>query len=74
MPKNNSLWAVIEELRAEIEQVESYYKNALDKAELSIQEVEVRNAKQRQIIEDQKSFMSDFTEGRRQHEREQEIE
>ena len=28
MPRNNSLWAVIEELRAELKQVEGYYEEA----------------------------------------------
>ena len=28
MPRNNSLWAVIEELRAELKQVEGYYEGA----------------------------------------------
>jgi len=28
MPRNNSLWVVIEELRAELKQVEGYYEEA----------------------------------------------
>jgi hypothetical protein len=48
MPRNNSLWAVIEELRAEIEQIETHYENAC----ANLQEVEVELAKKQQIIED----------------------
>ncbi len=80
MPRNNSLWAVIEELRAEIEQIETHYENAMQ----SLQELDVENAKQKQIIEEQKSSMDMFMSGaerdnredkaeeRRQHEKEQE--
>ena len=41
MPKNNSLWDVIEELRAELKQVESYYEQAC----LNIGKLENENAK-----------------------------
>jgi len=83
MPRNNSLWAVIEELRAEIEQIETHYENAMQ----SLQELDVENAKQKQIIEEQ-GFISDTynhfsdtynhyertrAEERRQHEKEQNI-
>ena len=80
MPRNNSLWAVIEELRAEIEQIETHYENAMQ----SLQELDVENAKQKQIIEEQKSSMDMFMSGaergnredkaeeRRQHEKKQE--
>jgi iron only hydrogenase large subunit-like protein len=59
MPRNNSLWAVIEELRAEIEQIETHYENAC----ANLQEVEVELAKKQQIIEDQKNSMDMFMSG-----------
>jgi len=76
MLSNNSLWAVIEQLRAEMEQIETRYENAMQ----SLQEVEIENAKQKQIIEEQ-GFISDTynhyertrAEERRQHEKEQNI-
>ena len=41
MPRNNSLWDVIEELRAELKQVEGYYEEAC----LNLQKLENENAK-----------------------------
>jgi len=80
MLSNNSLWAVIEQLRAEMEQIETRYENAMQ----SLQEVEIENAKQKQIIEDhlqgakynksrnERDNREDKAEERRQHEKEQE--
>jgi len=66
MPRNNSLWAVIEELRAEIEQIETHYENAC----ANLQEVEVELAKKQQIIEDQKNSMDMFMSGAERDNRE----
>ena len=45
MPRNNGLWAVIEELRAELKQVEGYYEQAC----LNLIELENENDKLKEL-------------------------
>ena len=48
MPRNNSLWAVIEELRAELKQVEGYYEEAC----LNLGKLENENEKLKEKIKE----------------------
>ena len=50
MPRNNSLWAVIEELRAELKQVEGYYEEAC----LNLGKLENENDKLKEKIKEVK--------------------